>query len=453
MPLRPWAAWCLILLLVLVGPATAASEPDPSGHPIEMIDVASTLQRVLDEHPAPPDAAFLLRAGMRGMVRELQAQGLPGEALFSLELSGSLSSDAARVDRVLDQVMAGRKPADRGRVLLAGLSAALEGLDDPGTRLYPPGRYQATLEELGYSLGGVGFFVDEQKDEQGRLVVIEMFEGFPAERQGIRAGDRLVAVDGHPASDLGFNELTGLIRGPVGTRITLLLQRGQDPPREYTLTREWLNPNPKGVESRLVEPGVGYLKIKYLGHRIRPDMDAQIQALQARGARSLVLDLRNCPGVPAGAVGAAGLFLPKGSVVMAEVFQDDAEQRRTVQGPDCNLPLVVLINRYSSGAAALMAGALRDHGRAILVGETTDPEETRAYEKVAEELRDGSTAAVTVSYYRLPRGKSLWKESLRPDVEIPLPDPTVRATGTPGDAQFEKALQLLRGGKTSAPTR
>lgn len=441
-------AVALILLLALAAPAPAS--PDPASAPIapspvQMVDILSVMQRVLDEHPAPPDAVFLMRAGMRGGVRELEALGIEdAQSLFTYELSGSLTADAAMIDKRLEPMLARLTPEQRGKVLLAALGAALESLDDPGSHLYAPGKYQATLEELGYSLGGVGFFVDEQKDEKGRLVIIEMFEGFPAERQGIRPGDRLVAAGGHPTSDLTFNELTGLIRGPVGTRVSLTIQRGEEPPKDYTLTREWLNPNPKGIESRLVRPGVGYVKVKYLGHRVHHDLRLAVDALAAQGARGLLLDLRNCPGVPAGAVGVADLFLPAGKLVMTEVSRNEQAQRLTVDPASFTMPVVVLINRYSSGAAALAAGALRDHGRAVLVGEATDPEEMRAYEKVAEELRDGSTGTVTVAYYRLPRGKSLWKETLRPDVEVPEADPTAHATGQPGDLQFERAVQLLK---------
>ncbi len=436
------AALALILLLVVLAPASAEPERTPS-QPLRMADVLATLVRVQEEHPSPPEPAFLVRAGMRGAVREMQEMGLAGDRLFALELTGDLNTDMAAVERILDSLLAGRSQAERAQVLWAGLFEALGSLEDPGTRLHPPGGYAATLEELGYSLGGVGFFVDEEKDDQGRLVIIELFEGFPAERQGIRRGDRLVAVAGHPTADLDVNELVDIIRGPVGTRIELVVQRGNNPVRRLGLTREWLNPNPKGSEARLVRPRVGYVKVKYLGHRLHHDVRRQIEDLQARGARGLILDLRNCPGVPAGAIGLTDLFLPTGKLVMTEVGRAEEIGWKTSDPAALELPTVVLINRYTTGAAALVAGALRDHGRAVLVGEDTDPDEMQAFEKVAEELSDGSTATVTVSYYRLPLGKRLWRGGLRADLEVPMPDPTARATAEPGDLQFEKALELL----------
>jgi len=437
------AALALILLLVVLAPASAGPE-STSRQPLQMADVVATLARVQDEYPSPPEPAFLVRAGMRGAVREMQEMGLAGDRLFALELTGDLNTDMAAVEDLLNRLLAGRSEAERGRVLWAGLSEALASLEDPGTRLHPPGGYAATLEELGYSLGGVGFFVDEEKDEQGRLVIIELFEGFPAERQGIRRGDRLVTVAGHPTADLEVNELVDIIRGPVGTRIDLEIQSGDGPVRQHSLTREWLNPNPKGCEARLAAPGVAYVKVKYLGHRVHHDVRRRIEDLQARGARSLILDLRNCPGVPAGAIGLTDLFLPTGRLVMTEVGRTEETNWKTSDSAALGLPTVVLINRYTTGAAALVAGALRDHGRALLVGEDTDPEEMQAFEKVAEELRDGSTATVTVSYYRLPLGKRLWRGGLRADLEVPMEDPTARATAGPGDLQFEKALELLR---------
>jgi carboxyl-terminal processing protease len=439
---RLQAALALILLLVVLAPASAEPEK-PSRQPLQMAEVLATLVRVQGEHPSPPEPAFLVRAGMRGAVRQMQEMGLAGDSLFEQKLTGDLKADIMTIERALDGLLAGRSAAEKGQVLWAGLAEALACLEDPGTRLHPPGAYAATLAELGYSLGGVGFFVDEEKDEQGRLVIVELFEGFPAERQGICRGDRLVAVAGRPTADLKVNELIDIVRGPVGTRIELAIQRGDGPIKRYGLTREWLNPNPKGSESRLVHPRAGYVKVKYLGHRLHHDVRRQIEDLQAQGARSLILDLRNCPGVPAGAIGLTDLFLPSGRLVMTEIGRADQTDWKTSDPTVLELPTVVLINRYTSGAAALVAGALRDHGRAILVGEDTDPKEMQAFEKVAEELGDGSVATVTISYYRLPLGKMLWQGGLRADLEVPMPDPTVRATAGSGDLQFEKALELL----------
>lgn len=444
------AALALILLLACALPALADEDPQrPHSpgpvRPLAMHDLAATLQRVLDEHPSPPDSTFLLRSAMRGLVAEMAVMGLRGDSLFSLRMQGDLAADSAALERAMDALLKGRSAEDRGRLVRSGLAAALESLDDPGTRLYGPHEYRASLEELGYALGGVGFFVDEEKDEQGRLVIVEMFEGFPAERLGIRRGDRLVAAGGRAMKDITFNEMAQIVRGPVGTRITLTIQRGDEPPKEYTITREWLNPNPKGFEARLVDGSTGYVKVKYLGHRVHHDLRKELAALAAQGAKRLILDLRNCPGVTAGAVGVADLFLTDGQVVLTEVSRNGAIEWKTQDAEGFDMPLVILVNRYSSSAATVAAGALRDHGRAILVGEDTDPEEMQAYDKVAEELADGSTAAVTVAYYRLPRGKVLWREPIRPDVVVPMEDPTARATGAAGDVQYERAVEIVKG--------
>ena len=184
---RLQAIIALFMLLILAAPATAQANPEESqsARPgLQMTDVVDTLQSVLDEHPAPPDAAFLLRAGMRGAVRQMESLGIQGERLFAVPLTGALAGDADAVEQVLDSLLAGRTQDERSQVIFAGLAEALASLDDPGTHLYGPGQYGASLEELGYSLGGVGFFVDEEKDSQGRLVIVEMFEGFPADGKG-----------------------------------------------------------------------------------------------------------------------------------------------------------------------------------------------------------------------------------------------------------------------------
>lgn len=440
-------AW-LALALALAGPVFA-DEEIPSvrsipSRPLQMSELVATIERLVREHPAQPQAAFLLRASLAGMAARLEQQGLPAYGLFQIPLGQGLEADAAAVQAALDRVLAGQSAGLYGEVIWAGLASALASLDDPGSRLYAPGEYQKSLEELGYSLGGVGFFVDENRDARGGYLIVEMIEGFPAERQGIRRGDRLVAVAGRSTSELTFNELAATVRGPVGTRVTISIEGRDGTVRDYTLVREWLNPNPKGAEVRLVEGATGYVKVKYLGHRADLDLHRQIESLVARGARRLVLDLRNCPGPVAGGVAGAGLFLPRGTLILRCV---SATQRESFSAdavaPPFGLPLVVLINRYSGAGATVLAGALRDHGRAVVVGEPTRAEEMDAYEKVAEELPDGSVATVTVAYYCLPLGRSLWTQGIRPDVEVALDNPTAGATGLPGDAQFERALQVL----------
>ncbi|MBI3927758.1 MAG: PDZ domain-containing protein [Armatimonadetes bacterium] len=435
---------CFLLLLAIV---LALSPRAGWTDALTLSDLDRSVQEVLAHHPAAPHQRYLVRASLRGVVERLHQLGLEGSPLFRLD--PGTPDGAVLLQGELQEIL-GRVPAqERDSVIRAGIQAMIESLDDPGSSFFGPGLYQKSLEELGYSLGGVGFHVDEEPDAEGRFLVIEMLEGFPAEKLGIRSGDRLVGVGGRSTRGLSFKELASLVRGPVGTRVDITIQRGGQPPRSYTVVREWLNPNPKGYQARMLAGGVGYIKLKYLGLRSHLDVRQLVDGLIAQGAKSLVLDLRNCPGDLEGSAGLADLFLGAGVPVYELVSGEGREPVVTETAEQYRLPLAILVNRYTEDAGAVVAGALRDHGRAVLIGQPTEPAEMEAFKRLAHELPDGSVATITVSYVVLPLGKSLWKDGLRPDLPVPARDPAAEATGGPEDAALQRALNYLTPGPSS----
>jgi carboxyl-terminal processing protease len=243
-----------------------------------------------------------------------------------------------------------------------------------------------------------------------------------------------------------LTQLTGAIRGPVGTSIELEIQRGSQV-KKYQLQREWLRPNPQGAAARLGPDGIGWIRLKYLGIRSDVDVRKLWEELSAKGARRLILDLRNCPGELHGVAPMAGLFMPLGSVVYTLEKRKEQEKVVTSAPPVFSGPMAVIINDYSGDAAATLAGSLRDSDRAVLVGQPTKLSEMKAYRWLADELSDGSTITLVTQWLRLPRGQDLSHAPLQPDLAAKAGDPSGEVTGAKDDVAYQTAVRFLQKSK------
>jgi carboxyl-terminal processing protease len=194
----------------------------------------------------------------------------------------------------------------------------------------------------------------------------------------------------------------------------------------------------------MAAPGIGWIRLKYLGLRSDADVLKLWKELQARGARSLILDMRNCPGELHGVVPLAGLFLPKGTVAYALEKRQTQDKLVTGGTPSITGPVAVLINSYSGDAAATLAGSLRDSDRAVLIGQATKLSETKAYRWLADELSDGSTVSLVTQWVTLPHGQDLSHAPLQPDLKAVSKDPSGEVTGDANDVAFQRAVKFLQ---------
>jgi carboxyl-terminal processing protease len=301
---------------------------------------------------------------------------------------------------------------------------------------------------------GVGVEVTIDSDV---LTVIAPIDGSPAARAGIRPGDTILAIDGRPFRNERLGEAIESIRGNPGTVVRLTVGREAVPdPLEFTIERALVSVHT--VRYEMLEPGYGYLRISQFSETTGPDTAAALRALgrSAGGKlRGLVLDLRNNPGgVLDAAVEVSDAFLESGVIVTASGRSKESRFRMQAEAGDLALgtPLAVLVNEGSASAAEIVAGALRDNGRAKLLGRKTFG---KGSVQTVMPLEDGQALKLTTSLYFTPAGVSIHERGLEPDV--PLPTPIAIGLGgdrpvVARDPDVRAALAWLQTGNTSLVT-
>ncbi len=263
--------------------------------------------------------------------------------------------------------------------------------------------------------GGLGIEVGM---ENGFVKVISPIDDTPASRAGVEAGDIIIKLGDKPVKGLTLNEAVELMRGPKGSDLILTIVReGREQPFELTLTRDTIKV--KSVRSRLIEPGYGYLRIAQFQVGTGADVREAVQQLQADSAlKGLIIDLRNNPGgVLQASVEVADTFLNEGLIVYTEGRIKDADVRYSAtEGDELNgLPIVVLINDGSASASEIVAGALQDQHRAVLVG--TDSFGKGSVQTVIP-ISENRAIKLTTALYFTPSGRSIQAQGITPDIVV-----------------------------------
>ena len=276
--------------------------------------------------------------------------------------------------------------------------------------------------------------------------MVAPIEGSPAEAAGFRPGDVVLAVDGKSLSGKTLNDTVGLIRGQRGTPVTLtVVRQGSTDPIEITVVRAEIKL--KSVRVRMLDDQVGYLRISSFSANTGTEMTNAVKNLVDQQAKGIVVDLRNNPGgYLSTSVEATAQFMDPGSVVLFQKSGNgDVKTYRTEGGGVATqVPLVVLINKGSASASEIMAGALRDSGRAFLVGEKSFGKGTV---QNVHELSDRSGLRVTTAQWLTPADKPIQGVGLLPDQVIELPPTaTISSEATRADdAQLDAAVRHLLG--------
>jgi carboxyl-terminal processing protease len=289
--------------------------------------------------------------------------------------------------------------------------------------------------------------------ESGVIVVIAPIDGSPAARAGIRPGDSIVGIEGRRLEDMTLAEAIAMIRGEPGTIINLTLAR--DAARPFDLAVERAIVSVHSVRFELIEPGYGYLRVSQFSETTGPDIVNALNSLQQLAGgrlRGLVLDLRNNPGgVLDAAVDVSDAFLDSGTIVTAEGRSKESHFRMDAQTGDLTQgsPLVVLVNEGSASASEIVAGALRDNGRAKLIGQRTFG---KGSVQTVMPLSDGQALKLTTSRYFTPSGVSIHERGIEPDVVLPEPRSIVLGGDGPivaRDVEIRAALAWLKTGNPS----
>lgn len=295
-----------------------------------------------------------------------------------------------------------------------GMLAAL----DPHSSFLSPDDYKEMQSDMSGEFIGLGLDVSIQDEE---LLVITPLEGSPAERAGIMSGDRILKIGARNTRDLeNIMEALRLLRGEKGSRVTLTVMReGFEAPREFTVQRELIKVT--SVHSRILESGYGYLRIAQFQATTATEVARELSRLHQgspAGLRGLILDLRNnSGGLLDQAVNVSNLFLESGLIVYTEGRDAESQLQFSAQqrGTEPYYPLIVLINGGSASAAEIVAGALKDHGRALLLG-------TKSFGKGSVQtilpLRNDYGLRLTTARYFTPLGTSIQALGITPDIVV-----------------------------------
>lgn len=330
-------------------------------------------------------------------------------------------------------------------ITYGAIRGSLKALDDPYTAFYDPVVTEINRPSLDSQFDGIGAYVTS--NERGQLVIQTPMRGQPAEKAGVEAGDIVIRVDGEDISDLDLNEAVLKIRGPKGTTVVLtILREGVDGELSIPVVRDKIDV-PSVNDVRLLEaegaPELGYVQLTTFAEDTTAELIEALDELRAKGAKALVLDLRNNPGGYLNtAIEVTSQFIDTGIVVQQE---DKAGNRRAEGarkgGHALDLPLVVLVNKGSASASEIVAGAMRDHKRAILVGETTFG---KGSVQNVHELSDGSQLRVTVAAWLTPDGSHINKVGIEPNVAITF------SGGVPGEADEDETAGEADASETGA---
>jgi carboxyl-terminal processing protease len=292
---------------------------------------------------------------------------------------------------------------------------------------------------------GVGI---EVAADDGVVRVVTPMEGGPAERAGVRAGDRILAVDGITVDPDNLDETIDRMRGKLGSVVKLTLARPPETtPLEFSLTRSKLHVS--SVKSQLAEPDLGYVRISHFSETTAPDLERAIAKLTKENGRKLaglVLDLRDNPGglLEAG-VAVADAFLNEGVIVTADGRAPDARFAMSAHEGDLidGAPLTILVNGDSASASEIVAGALHDHHRATLVGHQTYG---KGSVQTVVPLSGGHAIKLTTSRYYTPSGASIHEKGITPDIVVDSQQVAaagkVESSAVMGDAQADYELRL-----------
>ncbi|HEY4663268.1 MAG TPA: S41 family peptidase [Candidatus Humimicrobiaceae bacterium] len=320
-------------------------------------------------------------------------------------------------------------------IIRAGMEGILSALDDKYAEYFTAEEYSQIMEAYSGTTSGIGVVVTLNEEEQ--VLVIRILEDTPAYRAGIMEGDIIVEVDGTEIKDMDLEKIVAMIKGKEGTSVNLKIFRpSEDKTLEIGVTRaKFYIPN---LISDIFEEDIGYIWYYDFQSNGAAQLDREIQKLIDDGASGLILDLRNnLGGTWDDAIEVCDLFINEGVISTIKGRTEDKESADEFiarEGKYTEIPLVVLINGYSASASELVAGALKDSGRAILVGE-------RSYGKGViqglYELSDGSGIKFTTAKYFLPSGASVEGIGVRPDIIIELEEADTE------DVQLNRAIEEI----------
>ncbi len=338
-------------------------------------------------------------------------------------------------DLVHDQYV--DQPVDNEVLMRGAIKGMLEALDDPHTAYLEPEQYNELVTELQgeAEYEGIGAWVDTTSDY---LTVISPMPGSPAEKAGLKTGDKIYAIDGEDMTGIDTELVRKQVLGPAGSTVILTILREGEEPFDVEIVRASITV--PGLESRMMDNNIGYIHLYIFGDDTRDELRSAIKNLQAQGVEGIILDLRyNAGGYVTTAIDVASEFIDEG-VVMYEELGDGERKTFSAKrgGLATDIPIVVLVNEGSASASEIVAGAIQDYDRGKLVGVTTYG---KGSVQIPTVLKDNQGAVrITIARWLTPDGRTIHEVGLTPDFIVPITDED--RTGNI-DPQLDRAIEIL----------
>lgn len=357
----------------------------------------------------------------------------------SSEKNESIENKLNKYKTIIDKYFLGE--VDENKLEEGAIKGYIEGLNDPYTEYISKEEMKDYLEDTKGNFVGIGIYMAKNTDKN-MIQVLGTINGAPAEEQGIQPGDLIKSVDGieYTADDL--NTISAKIKGEEGTIVKLEILRDTEI-LNFEFTRKKIVVNQ--VKGSIVNDNIGYIPIFSFNEDTSKQFKEAFEKLQAQNIKGLIIDLRNNGGgIVSEALNIADYIADKDSVLLYEVDKNGKEEiKKAKQDPIINMPIVVLVNKNTASSSEILSGALKDLGKAKIVG-------TKTYGKgVIQEiltLPDGSGLKITTEEYQTPNRNKIHKIGVEPDIVVELPETVTNifSVDPAADTQAQKAIELLQ---------
>lgn len=351
------------------------------------------------------------------------------------EISTALNKYKALIDKnFLGEV-------DEEKLKEGAIKGYIEALDDPYTEYISKEDMKDYLEDATGNFVGIGIYM-VKNTEADKIMVLSPIKGGPAEKAGILPGDLIISVNGEQYTANDMTVASSKIKGETGSKVEIEILRGTET-KKFELIREQIKVNP--VEGKVIEGNIGYIEFSSFDDGTAEDFKAKFQELEKQGIKSLIIDLRNNGGgIVDEALKIADYVLEKDDVILYEVDKNNKEEiEKSKNEPIIKMPIIILTNENTASSSEILAGALKDHGKAKTVGTTTFGK--GVIQKLMQ-LTDGSGLKITAEEYLTPNRTKINKIGIEPDEKVELPKivTNVLSVNEADDTQLQKAIEMAK---------
>ena len=373
-----------------------------------------------------------------GMYQYFTHDGFGKQLVAKSEENEEIVDTLNQYRKIIDKYYLGE--IDEEKLKDGAIKGYVAGLGDEYTEYISKEDMEDYMADTTGNFVGIGVYM-VQNTEVNKIMVLAPIKGGPAEKAGMQPGDYIIAVDGVEYSGEQMTEASNKIKGEEGTTVKIEVLRGSET-LTFELKRENVKVNP--VEGEILENNIGYIAFSSFDEGTSEEFKTKYEELQAKGIKSLIIDLRNNGGgIVDEALEIANFILDKNSVILYEVDKNNNEtEEKTTDDPIINIPIVLLTNENTASSSEILAGALKDHKKATIVGEKT-------YGKGVIQrlltLPDGSGLKITSEKYLTPNRTEINKIGIEPDEKVELPETVtnVLSVERSEDTQLQKAIEIL----------